>query len=221
MTVSEVLMTLRLGDSAFPSGGFAFSSGLEGSYRDGFVTDESGMKEFVREQVIGRWNTVDRRVLRAAWPHGSAEVADRRCEAHSTMSVLREASRRAGAAVLGTFAALGHEDVSDYRRSVLSGAVPGHLPVAQALCFRAAGLSLASAETVSAWQAVSGIAGAGLRLGIVGHLGAQRILADLEPAIAHLLTDRPPADAANLHSFTAFADISAQRRSDGARLFAN
>ncbi|WP_230596342.1 MULTISPECIES: urease accessory protein UreF [Nocardiaceae] len=219
MTVSEVLMTLRLGDSAFPSGGFAFSSGLEGSYRDGFVTDESGLGAFAREQVLGRWNTVDRRVLRAAWPRGAAELADRRCEVHSTMSVLREGSRRAGAAVLGTFAALGYEDIADYRRSVLLGVVPGHLPVAQALCFRVAGLSLESAETVSVWQAVSGIASAGLRLGIVGHLGAQRVLADLEPTIADVLSD--PSSGAALYSFSAFADISAQRRGDGARLFAS
>ena len=31
----QLLTAMRFGDSAFPSGGFAFSSGLEGAHRDG------------------------------------------------------------------------------------------------------------------------------------------------------------------------------------------
>jgi urease accessory protein len=77
---------------------------------------------------------------------------------------------------------------------------------------------LETAETVAAWQVLSGITGAAMRLGIVGHLGAQRITTALTPRVLDLLTRRPRDTPA---TFTAYADIAAQRRGDGVRLFAS
>jgi urease accessory protein len=134
------------------------------------------------------------------------------------MSVLREASRRAGAATLATFAAVIDPGLSNYRSQVLAGAAPGHLAVAQAVCFHAAGLTLETAEAVAAWQVVSGITGAALRLGICGHLGAQRVVTTVNPLLLDLLQRQPPTEPA---AFTAYADIAAQRHDDGVRLFAS
>jgi urease accessory protein len=217
--LGQLLAAIRFADSAFPTGGFAFSSGLEGSYRDGLVRDEADVAAYAAEQLVGRWHQCDRVLLRHTWAQPDPLTADTLAEAVGTMSVLREASRRAGAATLATFAAVGTgSEVADYRARVLGGAAPGHLPVAQAVCLRAAGLRLETAETVAAWQVLSGITGAALRLGICGHLGAQRVLTDLNPLLLDVLRREPPAQPA---AFTAFADIAAQRRGDGVRLFAS
>ncbi len=77
---------------------------------------------------------------------------------------------------------------------------------------RAAGLSLDVAETVAVWQVVSGITGAALRLGICGHLGVQRVITTLTPLTVEMLRREPPTDPA---TFTAYADIAAQRRDVG------
>lgn len=213
---------IRFADTAFPSGGFAFSSGLEGSHRDGFVCDEADVTAFAIEQLVDRWHRCDRVLLYRSWAEHDPAGTDVLAEALSTMSVLREASRRAGAAALATFAQLVEpefiRDVQGYRARVLAGSVPGHLPIAQAVCFRAAGLTLDTAATVSAWQVVSGISSAALRLGIVGHIGAQRILAASTPVLRDVLGREPPSAPA---TFTAYADIAAQRRGHGARLFAS
>ena len=218
----QLLDAIRFGDSAFPSGGFAFSSGLEGSHRDGLVKDEGDVTAFAAEQLDGRWHRCDRVLLRRAWAEPDPIGADTLAEAVATMSVLREASRRAGAATLATFAAIvdsgSNSDVASYRDRVLAGTAPGHLPVAQAICFRAAGLTLETAEAVAAWQVISGIAGAAVRLGICGHLGAQRVVTALNPLLLDVLRREPPAAPA---VFTAYADIAAQRRGDGVRLFAS
>jgi urease accessory protein len=220
----QLLAAIRFGDSAFPSGGFAFSSGLEGAYRDGLVLDEGDVSAFAAEQLESRWHQGDRVLLRLAWAQRDPSEVDALAEAVATMSVLRESSRRAGAATLATFAALGDnadegsDAVADYRARVLAGVVPGHLAVAQAICLRAAGLILETAETVSGWQALSGITGAALRLGIIGHLGAQRVTTALTPLVLDLLRQEPRDTPA---TFTVFADIAAQRRNDGARLFAS
>ncbi|ANI40385.1 urease accessory protein UreF [Mycolicibacterium vaccae] len=216
----QLLAAIRFADSAFPSGSFAFSSGLEGSHRDGLVCDEDDVAAFVAEQLHGRWHHCDRVLLRSAWAADPA-AADQLAEASATMSVLREASRRAGAATLATFSAVvgaGAAEVADYRDRVLAGTAPGHLPVVQAVCLRAAGLTLATAETVVIWQVLSGITGAALRLGIIGHLGAQRIATTLTPRLLDVLALRPRTTPA---PFTAYADIAAQRRGDGVRLFAS
>ncbi|MBU8824232.1 urease accessory protein UreF [Mycolicibacterium goodii] len=216
----QLLAGIRFGDSAFPSGGFAFSSGLEGACRDGLVRDERDAAAFAAEQLTCRWHRGDRVLLRMAWAVDDPVDVDALAEAVATMSVLREASRRAGAATLSTFAAIveGVDNLTRYRIRVLAGDAPGHLPVAQAISFQAAGLTLPTAEAVAAWQVVSGITGAALRLGICGHLGAQRILGDLTAPMLNVLNREPPTVPA---TFTAYADIAAQRRRDGARLFAS
>jgi urease accessory protein len=216
--LGQLLAAIRFGDSAFPTGGFAFSSGLEGSHRDGMVRDEADVTAFVAEQLEGNWHRRDRVLLRRAWADPDPSAVDAFAEAVTTMSVLREASRRAGAATLATFAAVIDPGVADYRGRVLAGAAPGHLAVAQAVCFRAAGLTLDTAEAVSAWQVVSGITGAALRLGIYGHLGAQRVVTAVNPLQLELLQRQPPTEPA---AFTAYADIAAQRHDDGVRLFAS
>ncbi|MDT5244692.1 MAG: urease accessory protein [Mycobacterium sp.] len=216
--LGQLLAAIRFGDSAFPSGGFAFSSGLEGSYRDGMVRDEGDVAAFVAEQLEGNWHRRDRVLLRRAWAVSDPSAVDAFAEAVTTMSVLREASRRAGAATLATFAAVIDPGLADYRSRVLAGTAAGHLPVAQAVCLRAAGLTLETAEVVAAWQVVSGITGAALRLGICGHLGAQRIVTTMTPVLIDLMHRTPPTEPA---AFTAYADIAAQRHDDGVRLFAS
>lgn len=219
---AQLLAAIRFGDSAFPSGGFAFSSGLEGSHRDGLVRDEADVSAFAAEQLDGRWQRCDRVLMRQAWEAQAVATVDDLAEAVATMSVLRAASRRAGAATLATFAAVldaaEHPEVADYRVRVLAGTAPGHLPVVQAVCLRAAGLTLETAETVAAWQVLSGITGAAVRIGIIGHLGALRITSTLTPLLLDLLARRPRSAPA---VFTAYADIAAQRRGDGMRLFAS
>jgi urease accessory protein len=216
--LGQLLAAIRFADSAFPSGGFAFSSGLEGAHRDGMVQDERDVTAFLAEQLEGNWHRRDRVLMRRAWTEPEPDAVDTFAEAVATMSVLREASRRAGAATLTTFAAVIDPGIDDYRSRVLAGAAPGHLAVAQAVCFRAAGLNLETAEAIAAWQVVSGITGAALRLGICGHLGVQRVVTNMMSPLIDLLRRRPPIEPA---AFTAYADIAAQRHDDGARLFAS
>ncbi len=220
--LGQLLAAIRFADSAFPTGGFAFSSGLEGAYRDGLVRDEVDVTDFAAEQLVGRWHQCDRVLMHRAWAQPNPLAVDVLAETVGTISVLREASRRAGAAVLTTFAAIGEcgqpAEVADYRALVLTGAAAGHLPVAQAICFCAVGLTLETADAVAAWQVISGTTGAALRLGICGHLGAQRILTALTPLLLDVLRRIPPAEPC---PFTTYADIAAQRRDDGVRLFAS
>jgi len=46
---------LHHGDSSFPSGGFAFSSGLEGFFIDQMIKNVAELESFIADLLINRW----------------------------------------------------------------------------------------------------------------------------------------------------------------------
>ena len=214
------LAVLALADSAFPSGGFAFSSGLEAAWTAGHVVDEADVGLFLTEQLHHRWHTFGRVLLRRYTDDPGPRQAlllDDLVERSSVVDVLRRGSRQAGLALLGTFDALGSRPAAALRTAVLAGRSPGHLITAQAVCLHGRGLRRDDAETITCWNVVSQTASAALRLGIVGHLGAQRVVAAAVVEAEQLLRREPPPHPS---TWTPLLDVlAAQPRRDG-HLFA-
>lgn len=219
------LSALQQVDSFFPGGGVSFSWGLEGLYRDGALKGHQDLAEVLRGQIRHRWATCDRSVLLAA--HGAEgdvrELSrlDRLVEAVTLPRELREGSRRAGCAFLSTHARLATPGASPYRAAIESGVALGHLPVVQGTVWSALRIAADAASLMSGYLTCAGFLGAAIRLGAVGHLDAQRILAALQPLISELATaPPPPLDAIN--SFTPAIDIGSMHHEHAeVRLFAN
>ena len=108
------------------------------------------------------------------------------------------------------FARLGHAGAIRYREVIGDDPGLGHLPVVQGMAYREAGLGLGAAEAVSGWTAMAGLASASIRLGLIGHIGAQHILSRLRLRLDALLQDRPPPGVP-ISSFTPLADIAVSR----------
>ncbi|HLB81006.1 MAG TPA: urease accessory UreF family protein [Dongiaceae bacterium] len=220
-----LLAALQHGDSFFPSGAVAFSWGLETLRADGAVAAADDVQRFIAGQLAGRWATCDRPALlaahrRAATPDEVAAV-DAELEALTLAREMREGSRRAGAALLGVHERLGTPGAVAYRRRVQAGAAPGHLAVVQGLVWQATGLDETAAAAVSAHALCVAQLGAALRLGVIGHVEAQRILASLRPEIRRILAEPPPPVGA-LRAFTPATDIAVMRHETATvRLFAN
>lgn len=217
-----LLAALQMGDSAFPSGGFAFSWGLETLAADGAVRGRDGVAAFASGQLRRRWATADRVFLRRAYDAGSPDrlaAIDREVEAMTLPAALREGSRRAGRALLRAHAGLGAPEAAAWRRAIARGEAPGHLPVAQAVAWRAAGLDRETAEAVSAYALVSGVAQAAVRLALIGPIEAQAVLTALRAGVARALAGAPPRKP---HAFAPLAEIAAMRRETASgRLFVN
>nr|QDP27287.1 urease accessory protein UreF [Bradyrhizobium cosmicum] len=210
---SQTLALLQLGDSAYPAGGFAFSWGLEGLAADGMVTDRSELDRIIADQLARRWASMDRILLRQAFrAEDSVAIAgvDRLAEAATASAEMREGSRRAGRALLGVWVKLDGALSVVYRGLVSSDGRLGHLAVMQAVVGRDAGLSLDAAELVSGWTLVTGLVSAAVRLGIVGHIEAQRSQAAARGLLAELLAEAPPPNALPA-SFTPFIDVAVSR----------
>jgi urease accessory protein len=210
---SQTLALLQLGDSAYPAGGFAFSWGLEGLAADGMLADRDQLDRIIVDHLVRRWATMDRILLRRAFHAPDCVViaaVDRYAEAASPSAEMREGSRRAGRALLGVWVKLAGSLSVAYRKLVSSDSRLGHLPIVQAVVCRDADFRLDAAELVSGWSLVTGLVSAAVRLGIIGHIEAQRSLSAARSLLAELLAETPPPDAVPA-SFTPFIDIAVSR----------
>jgi len=93
--------------------------------------------------------------------------------------------------------------------------------VMQGAVWSSVGLNENLAQLTSGYTVASGLITAAIRLGAVGALQGQQVLADCLPLIEQLATGEPPA-ASELESFVPFLDIAAARHAQAdLRLFAN
>lgn len=222
MSRLSLLRLLQSSDSAFPSGAFAFSSGQETLVREGRGPQA---QDLLTGQILPRWFSFDRPFL-----HRAMELADRpeellaldlRCHAQNGVERLASSSRRIGRALLSVHDRIGTPLVAAYRQQQRAQARPettGYEPVVQGLVGAGMGLAPEEAEAGALHAVTAAFVSAAIRLGILGAIEAQALLARIAPLMAEGLA-RPCPEAAS--SFAPLVEIAASRRSDlHANLFA-
>ncbi|MGU3284716.1 urease accessory protein UreF [Methylobacterium mesophilicum] len=223
------LLAFQQADSAFPSGSFAFSNGMEGLVAGDPAFDTASLIRTLTAFVRFRWAESDRVALILAHRAGTdlerLGRIDAAVEAASLVESMRVGSRRNGASLLTTHARLGTPGADDLRAAVRGGTMLGHLATVQGPLWRALGLSEQDAAAVAGYQLVSGLVSATVRLGQVGAIQGQLALQSILPRVAEI-AERPiaeePDGAIVLTGFTPLIEIAAMRhaRAD-LRLFAN
>lgn len=221
-----LLVALQHADSQFPSGGFAFSQGLEASSQLAGRLGPFDFSGFVEVQLRHRWASADRVALVRAHRIGDdlprLVELDREVEASTFVEGLRAGSRRNGTALLTTHCRIATPGAAAYRRMMREDGAPGHLAVIQGLVWRALGIDEATAVSMSGYQAVASLTTAAVRLSLVGAIEAQALLARALPIVAEL-SDAAVADDEPLQSFTPLAEIAValHAATGGQRLFSN
>lgn len=210
-------------DPLFAAGSGSFSFGLESLVRDGFIREPRDVASFVEQVMTQRWNTFDRVYLAMCWSLDDSRLIeiDELVEVSTIGVVARQASRRAGRAMLGMWARLNDAAAITYRKEVKADRARGHLSVVQALIYRNQELSLDAAETLSCGTLLSVLVSSAVRLGVVGHRDAQRIILESTERMQPLLCD-PVDTAREPTAWTPLQDIAIERHSRvDARLFAS
>ena len=221
----SLLPALQQADAAFPSGGFAFSNGVEGLDALGMRLNGPALAGIIEAVLRHRWAPCDRAALVQAWRAGSdvarlAEI-DRALEVATLPESLRRGSRRNGAALLAAHVRIDTPGASALQAALQAEIILGHLSVLQGALWRAAGLEEDAAIQVSGYTVASGLASAAVRLGCLGALPAQTALRDALPLIAALSRAQVP-DIDQLGGSLPWLDIACARQQGASlRLFAS
>lgn len=218
------LAWLQIHDSAFPSGRFVHSNGLEAWLATRPAVGEPEIHAAVRAFVGGSVATLDAVILGHAWLADSTEVLvdlDRLDRAYKITRSARVSSESCGAQ-LATVArrVLRGTQTSEYLQLVVSGDTPGNLAVVDGVVQRTLGIERDRAIAGALRSSYAGLLSAAVRLGRLGPMRAQQLLFDDAPWIADLARTAECAPLAAVTSFVPELEIAAMRHeTTSARLF--
>lgn len=219
MDTLGLLRGLRFVDSFFPSGGYAFSSGLEAAVQGGAVRNAEDLSRYVVELLtigIGERDAVAVGLAHDAYVFGSLKIAfkaDRELEAMKLGRESRTASRQMGRQVIRLAAdQLARQPlIEDYVAAVEAEQTTGHLAVTVGLTLAAAGWSKEDTIAAFLYQTATGFVAAAMKLLPLGQCEGQRLLERwlevIEP-ISH-----KAAHQQVLQSWSPIQDIYAMRHS--------
>lgn len=225
MNIGDLLKGIRVVDSFFPSGGYAYSSGLESAVQAGTVRDGEGLARYVAaclEGELGRREAVAVAQAVAAADRRIVEALPSDLELDSLMLCreTRLASRQMGRQVLRLGGVRQGEAgaMRDYRTLVEADEAPGHLAVAMALALGAAGWSAEEAVAAFLYQSAVGMVSAALKLLPIGQREGQALIEGWLPLIEGQA--RTAAGATAMTAWAPLHDIHAMRQARlGTRLF--
>jgi urease accessory protein len=185
----SLMPLLMLADGRFPAGGHAHSGGLEAAVAAGRVGDLPSLESFLSGRLATA-GLVDAAFAAAACARGAGGSAvadlDRELDARMPSPALRLASRRQGRALARAARAVWPSS----SLAALGGHRQGpHLAVALGVAAAGAGLTPAQAALAAAYAAVSGPAGAAIRLLGLDPYAVHACLARLGPACERLAED--------------------------------
>ena len=201
------------------------SAGLETLVDENRIASSEEVETLLYGQLSNRWGDFDRPVLVATYRVAEdlirvAEI-DAQVEAQTLADDSRAGSRRSGRSLLGVHAKLGTDFASEYQSMVNRSMANGHNCVVQGLVWRGAGIAESVAEAMAAHTFCIGLVGAALRLGVVGHIDAQRIIKGASSIIEKILSSAP-AGMECIGAFTPEQEIAVMRHETMSyRLFVN
>lgn len=187
MTQDPLLWLLQTNDSAYPSGAYAHSFGLEELVESMIVRNAADLENFLERQVIPALLTFE--IPYFARAHAAALAMDRdallaldlELDAWRIPAEIRDASRRIGSQRLDLLVSL---DGSPFITGFRAASPRTHHLVVAAL--ELSSLPVAQAARAFAFQSIAGLTSASMKLIRIGQSACQQILRRM---LAHLGAD--------------------------------
>ena len=217
---------LQFADSAFPSGAFSHSFGLETALVEGRVYDEASLERWLRAYLHDGFATLDGAALMFVLRDGADPLdLDAIVTAATQAPELRAANGRIARAVLDTFAATGIASamLERYAQALVRGGASGVPSIAFGLGYRALGVTWEPAFTACASSTLAALAAVATRTLPLGQRATARVLWHLRGALgeaALAAAKIPTPDDLCAQAFEPEIDALRHRLLDG-RLFAS
>ena len=202
----SAIILWQLIDSAFPSGGFAHSWGLESAYQAGEVTSDAALRQFLRDSLWQTGHAVLPATTATYREPDRFEQIDGLCDAFLTNSVANRASRQQGRALLSACARIWPSDTiaaldARAKRSL------GHYAAAAGVALRTLDVPLNEAQQWVLFSASRGVLAAAVRLGIVGPFRAQQLQHEYGHDLRDVLTACGALDVESLTQTAPVIDL--------------
>ncbi len=221
------LGSLQLADSFFPSGGYTLSHGLE-SYAEAGLLDAASLTAIASGMIRYSVGPTDAVALATAWRTASerdlaaiAEV-DCRLTAVKLAREPRQASMRLGRQMLVLARDVFDDEVArQYLARVRADDLPGNQAVAMGIMKAGLGIPVQEAVAAELYAFAASCAGAALRMTLIDHRQAQRIIRDLAPVVIATTDDALTRTVAEIGGSAPLAEVMAMRHETAEiRLFA-
>ncbi|MBH0201099.1 MAG: hypothetical protein HP496_02060 [Nitrospira sp.] len=217
MNTPALLEGLRFVDTFFPSGGYAFSSGLEAAVQGGAVKTSDQLARYIEDLLRGgmsRREALAAKLANRAAIVGSLDAAvhvDRELDSTKLGRESRLASRQMGRQVIKVAAdqIRAGSILTAYRDEVDADRAPGHLAVAFGLTLGVCGWSQEETAAALLYQTAVGFISAAMRLSPIGQHEGQRILGEWLPLIERISREVDTETA--MSSWSPIQDIYAMR----------
>ena len=205
MPFSEWLVW-QLADSAFPTGAFAHSFGLEAAHQQGEVPDAPALRRFLRGSLLQAGYGV-MPLVNAAYrsPDRFADF-DRLADVFLTNPVANRASRVQGRTLVATCAKVWPGDtLAAFDRTARAGCA--HVGPVTGVALRHVGAPLWVVQRLVLYLAARGVLSAAVRLGIAGSYEVQRVQAECAPDLDRVLARCAGFDEGDLAQPTPVLDL--------------
>jgi urease accessory protein len=196
----------QIADSAFPTGAFAHSWGLEAAWQHGEIESVDDLRDFVaaaaRQTAFGLIPLLNATFDRPHDWHRLDSLAD----AFLTNAVANRASRQQGRTLLTTATRIWPSPELESTKTTASQ-LAAHLGPVSGIVFRQIGLAKADAQQVVLYSAVRGVISAAVRLGITGSYEGQRLQRHCAPWLDDLASRCASLDEDDLAQVSPIPDV--------------
>ncbi len=221
------LTALQMGDSFFPTGAFAYSSGLETFAADGLLPDREGLVRFIESYLVGLVARSDLIFVKLALLSATrADVEGIRRLDHLVHAMkcpreLRLASMQMGRQLLQVMKGLYPASLAPRLGQGLDRReLKGHHPVMFGAVCGSVGMDVESTLLTYVYATVSSLVSAGVRLIPLGHSDGQAALHKLKRPMTRVAEEAVRLFEADIATFAPAIEIRAmQHESLHTRLF--
>ena len=175
-------LTWQIVDSAFPTGLFAHSWGIESMWQHGEIENADDLRAIAHAAIVQAGHAAVPFVTAAFKTPEALERLDGVADAFLTSAVTNRASRTQGRTLIATAVRVWPADSLTALRTK-ADATCSHVAPLWGATFRLVGLPLATVQRILLYGTIRGVLSAAVRLGIVGSYEAQRLQLEAAPAL--------------------------------------
>ena len=214
--MEQELGVMQLSDSFFPTGIFATSNGLEFLFSEKKIQGMNDVINLIRVNITQQIGPSDCVALANAFEGARNNDFDRIVDADNiafaTKSIkeIRDASVRSGVQLIKCVSEFvtNNNILNQYRDNLIQNKIHGVFPVAFAVCCNALKIKKEKSIMMMLYGFTVGVVGAALRLGLIQHLEAQKIIHKIKPIISNTIKENLDRTIFEMWQFAPQIDIT-------------